>query len=251
MKLTKLIAAVTLSVASASAMAIPVALNVVNGAWTDSEGGQNVTLHDGGQEIRWGGNESRSKKSGYRFDANPDVPLTFDTDELFSLGTFTHYNKPIPQGSAISAATLSISTELNILGSSITDGPYNFNFTHDETLNNAPNGESCSWFFFFRTCTPRNDGPVADIVMLDSAVQSDEFTVGSYIFSMEILGFYDIQTNSLINELNTQEGTATSAKIYAKLNVREAPIQVSEPASVALLGISLVGLALHRRRRTA
>lgn len=250
MKLIKNAVAAAFVFASASVAAVPVTLNAVNGTWTDSTGGKNVTVHDQGKEIRWGEKYvSPSQKSGYRFDANPAVPFSFDSDDVFNLGTFTHYNQPIPEDSAISAATLSVSTELKIFGSTITDGPYSFNFTHDETLNNAPNGKTCLFFIFF--CSTKYNGDVPDTVILDTAILSDEFTVDSYIFSMEILGFYDFTTDTIVGEIDTQEGTATSAKIYAKLNVREAPIQVSEPASVALMGISLLGLALLRRRRDA
>lgn len=280
MKTIRTLLAATLAIASGTAAAVPVTLNAVTGTWSDVVGGKNVEYRDGNQEIRWGagGKTSYKDKSGYRFDANNSA-ATFDTSETFSLGVFTHYNKPIPTGTAITAATLNVATELDILGTTIHDGPYNFVFGHTETLNNKCGGDFISKLlceFGLRQGT----GYVDDIVLLDTAVQSNEFIVDSYVFSLEILGFQGINqpqysaygtgkgkgkdkgkhhdkpkhtcvASPIINgTLYTQENCATSADLIARLNVREVPAQVSEPASIALLGISLVGLAMHRRRRT-
>src|SRR5690606_19408516 len=146
MKTIKTLLAAALAIASGTAAAVPVTLNVVTGTWSDVVGGKNVQYLDGGNEIRWGGKTKSTDKSGYRFEANPNLPVTFDTADTFSLGTFTHFNEPIPTGTAITSATLNVATELDILGTSIADGPYQFSFGHNETLNNACNNILC-WIF--------------------------------------------------------------------------------------------------------
>src|SRR5690606_15485164 len=194
MKTIKTLLAAALAIASGTAAAVTLTLNVVNGTWSDIAGGKNVEYRDGGKEVRWGGNTNHKDKSGYRFAANPDLPITFDSSETFSLGIFTHYNEPIPTGSAITSATLNVATELDILGTSIADGPYQFSFGHNETLNNACNNILC-WIF-----GGSGTGPVDDIVMLDTSVQSNEFIVDSYVFSLEIIGFQGLNQYSTLGK---------------------------------------------------
>src|SRR5690606_22909133 len=126
--------------ASTAVSAVPVTLNVVDAGWASWTGGSNVVLRDSDANtspdtILWGGKVADKYKSGYRFTDAGNLPATFDAGETFVLGTFTHFNREIPEGTAISGASLSVATEMSILGSDINDGPFTFYFQHNETLN--------------------------------------------------------------------------------------------------------------------
>src|SRR5690606_40393286 len=70
---------------------LPVTLNMVGASWENVQG-ENVTDNVTGvgtNEIRWGARTDKNK-SGYRFDAADNLPLTFESGDYFTLGTFTH-----------------------------------------------------------------------------------------------------------------------------------------------------------------
>src|SRR5690606_33948342 len=167
MKLLKTVVGTALLAAATTVSAVPVTLNMVGASWENVQG-ENVT-DIGTNEIRWGARTDKNK-SGYRFDAADNLPLTFESGDDFTLGTFTHINFPITSGTAITSADLDLTVELDILGTSLEQGPYTFSFKHTETPNNACIG----LYLPFIGCLGWENGNVDDIVELDTSFLSDE-----------------------------------------------------------------------------
>src|SRR5690606_20875690 len=135
----------------------------------------------------------------YRFDAADNLPLTFESGDYFTLGTFTHINFPITSGTAITSADLDLTVELDILGTSLEQGPYTFSFKHTETPNNA----CICLYLHFIGCWGCENGNVDDFVEFDTSILSDVFIVDSYAINLDISRFQEMKTSGIIDQLST------------------------------------------------
>lgn len=224
--------ALFLTLTTASSQAALITIDVVGADWTNVTGGANLEFINsdfivGNEQIRWGGSGTpTARKSGYRFEGAAPPAFSVDTGVEFVLGRFTHFNFPIPAGTAITSAQLNLTTHLTIDGTPLTEGPFTFSFLHNETPNTS-----------LLCCN--------DIVNFSNVVSSDTFSIGSVDYTLAMTGFLGAD-NMPVNSFSTQERRVNRARVTAMFT--EVAIPIPEPGTLALLGLGLLGLAALRKR---
>ena len=178
-----------------------------------------------------------------RFDGPKSLPSEeIDAEEIFSLGTFTHFNNPIPSGTSITQAILTLSYSITF-GDGVDefDGIYSsqFTFLHDETPNVGPsNGSSCG---NGGSGEPANSPPCADkVTAFLNPGNSDSFQVGDLIYFLAIDGF-TIPGGAPLTSFLTTEGLSNGAQLNGVFTT--APNVIPLPAAGFLL------LGAHGRSR--
>lgn len=182
------------------------------------------------EEIRWGDVDDGAgdlqipaNQSGFRFD---DVaPFIAPFNMAFDLGTFTHYNLPIEENTALETARLDLTYDVDIDGTSNTV-IFSFNFALNETTNT---GAGCC----------------GDIVSISGIDTQEMIVVDGVIYQLDVIGFH--QNNILTNQLISPENGNNSAILRAQLTI------VPEPATWLLMiaGFAFLGFAARRRRAVA
>lgn len=250
MKLTTIIrntvCASALAFAATSASAAIVTLDSVNGQWVSTTGGSGVT-GIGTNQVRWGTPAAASsggngQKSGYTFDGAAPPAQTLVEDEATALGTFTHLNYTINDGTSISGASLELTFGLTVDGVSQTL-TNSYNFAHWETSNTAApcanSGANGSGI---------NVNGCADRVQatLNNAL-AETFTVNGVEYTIDITGF-NIPDQSGTPTFWTTERQSNSAQLFGSFS-QFTPAPVPLPAAGLMLMAGLGGFAVVRRRK--
>ena len=154
----------------------------------------------GTNQISWGTSSNpQGFLSAYRFDGmdTRSVPLQ---GSAFVLGNFIHYNYPI-SGYGICSVTLKLTLNIND-----TNVEFNFQFAHQETINEGVNGVC--------PVTPGYAPPCPDVVTLASLQSQEIVTINGKPYVLYILGF--LQNDQIVNQFITFENQMNSAQLFGK-----------------------------------
>ncbi|MCL2916617.1 choice-of-anchor K domain-containing protein, partial [Shewanella corallii] len=174
----------------------------VVGEWTSWTGGNPLRRYDGDDndtgldQMRWGTNNN-STSSGYGFvDNDTNLNGVLDLNQDINLGVFTHYNNPIPAGSAISAATLTVTFTITDSYGVVTPITININFTHTET--------------------PNSNDPEASRDIIQIGQPEVTFEYEGEFYTIKVLGFIDEQ-GQLVSTVRTYESQSNSYQLIARI----------------------------------
>lgn len=212
-----------------SASAASISVTGITGTWGNVIGGTSVA-GTGTSKLRWG--RESGDRSGYDFMAL-DVP--FDpVGNPFDIGTFTHQNFPIPAGTSIQGADLTVTVSGTIDSVSFSMGGV-YRFDHFETPNEA-------------TPCAAGGGPATacpDLVTFLGAVSlfGDTIEVNGEQVVLGLVGFTAGTT------FLTAEGLRNDAVLRASFTTDPILAPVPLPAAGWMLIAGVGGLAAMRRRK--
>lgn len=187
--------------------------------------------------VTWG---STTAKSGLNIVSQSGTLVT--NGAWVQTGLITHTNKTIPAGSR-SLYTLDLNTLFTLINPPLGSKSANIGVKFNETPNQQ-SANLCPGFQLSNT-------PCDDTFEIKLDLPAIKFTIGKELYTITFkLNPLSGVTQSVVNPdgsivLVTREGTVNQLELLAQLTMSE----VSAPATVGMLGLSLVMLGLRRRNK--
>ncbi|MBD2353715.1 THxN family PEP-CTERM protein [Tolypothrix sp. FACHB-123] len=183
-------------------------------------------------QVRWG--EGKNGQSGLGFEGVSGLNL--DLNEVFEIGTLTHYNNVINAGTAASKVNLG----LNLNFTDIASQTFNFSFNIDETLNSSP---SCAY--------GKNSHGCSDKITFSTPKNVNTFSIADVEYTLQIVGFSQSPNGTPVKDFISEEGKSNSASLYARITTAP-PKRVPESSSglgLVAFGALAAGSMLNQRQR--
>ena len=236
------------AIATPAAAAVQVEFKNVAGAWFDPVDGVNVNIAANGGDgtIRWGQSTGYGQ-SGYNFvgaDFSASLDQAIDSSGSVNIGEFQHVNFPISSGGSITGVGLRFTTDVWADGSFLGTKTFEYNFSHNETTNNAnpcANGQANGGGINANGC--------ADRVTMNFNSNSQVFQIGDKQYTLNLDGF--LVDGSPSGGFWTKENAVNSAYIRGKIDLYSVASGVPEPATWAMMiiGFGGVGTMVRSSRR--
>jgi len=171
-------------------------------------------------QIRWGNAE---EKSGLGFTGSAPPNLTVVNGNAFQIGQLAHFNNPIPAGSELTSADLTV--DMFFLGIAV---PKSFTFTL--LINETPNSTGTS---------PADD----DIISFPSpsSYAAETFDIGGMLYTLQLLGFGSDPLAPL-SQFSSIEGYDNTTLLWGKI----VPVPVPGAVLLGMLGLSVAGVKLRK-----
>lgn len=238
-----LLATVLASALSASASANVISLSNITAEWYDGNPAANVSYLNNPSAVtasaRWG---VGTAQSGYDFTI-ASQPINFNVppspSPVQQIGEFTHLNFPISSGTSITGIKLRLSADIAVNGSPMGSRMFDYGFDHWETGNaDSPcaDGGTVGVGVDVNGC--------ADRVTANWLSTSDDFVVGSDIYTVNVTGFsLDPSGSDPFTSFWTAENEHNHAYLLANVALRRDVEPIPEPGTLGLLGLGLLGFA--------